>query len=107
MLQPDAPGSAEVSAVSPLAARLSSVAYILAFVSVSTLILFLAAVPLGIFDALSTEQVVLLDTVLSIFFLITSIPTIAIAVVALRLMRDVPASVPQKVRAGRALDMGI
>lgn len=107
MSQPDVSGPPEIGAVSPLAARLSSVAYVLGFVSVSPYVLFLAALPFGILGLFSKEQNALLGTVLSILFLIPPLPTTVVAMIALRLMHDVPASVPQKVRANRAMGMGI
>ncbi len=109
-MQPDFTRPSKTGTVSPLAARLSSVAYVLGFVSVSPYVLFLlflAAGALGILGLFSKEQYALLGTILNVLFLIPPLPTTVIAMVALRLMRDVPASVPQKVRANRAMGMGI
>lgn len=106
-VQPYTTRPPKTGTVSPRAARLSSVAYALGFVSLFLLALFIAAGALGAFEFLVHELGVLFNNVVIFLFLFPPLPTTVIAMIALRLMHDVPASVPQKVRANRAMGMGI
>lgn len=106
-MQPDTPHSREVSAVSPLAARLSSIAYMLAFVCLTPILFLFGGIPLlEVLHVLPSEQSGIVEGLLLLIMLVTSLPTIVIAIVALRLMREVSATMVQKARAGQAMAMG-
>ena len=107
-MQPDVSRPPNTGTVSPLAARLSRLAYVLGFVSLSHFLLFFVGVPeLNIQGIVPDEQYGLAYYIVLISMVITSLLTMVIAIVALRQMREVSASVVQRVRAGRAMAMGL
>lgn len=106
MLQPDTPSSSEVSAVSPLAAQLSSVAYMFGFMCLCFVGLFLALpflVSAGVVPWYLLFQV---QKAFAIIMLLISLSTFVTAIVAFYLMRNVRGSVIEKQRAGRGMIMG-
>ncbi len=97
----------EANIVSPLAARLSTVAYMLGYVCLSPVLFGLGALPLLLaLGILPSEQSVTVQVILLLVMFITSLPTIVTAIVALRLMHNVSATVVQKERAKQAIIIG-
>lgn len=106
MSPPDVTSPPELGAASPLAARLSSVAYMLGFMCLSFVGLFLA---LPFLVAVGTVPWYLLSTVQKAFvviMLLMSLSTFVTAIVAFSLMGNVRESAIEKKRAGRGMIMG-
>jgi hypothetical protein len=104
MYQPDFSRPLKTGTVSPLAARLSSVAYALGFVCLTPILFWMGGVPsLSVLGVLPSEQSGRVQALLLLVMLITSLPTIVVAIVALRLMRNISATLVQKDRATRAI----
>ncbi len=97
----------EFDKVSPLAARLSTVAYILGYVCLIPVLFGLGVLPLlWVLGIVPGEQSGSVQLILLLVMLITSLPTIATSIVALRLMRNVSATIVEKERAKQAMIIG-
>ncbi|MGZ3583732.1 MAG: hypothetical protein ACXWP6_13755 [Ktedonobacterales bacterium] len=107
MLQPDIPHSPEVSTASPLAARLSSIAYMLGFVCLSFVGLFLALPFLSTIGVVHWYQLLRVQIAFLLVMVMMSLSDFVAVIVAFFLMRKVPESVIEKQRAGIGMLMGL
>lgn len=106
MSQPDVAHPPKTGMVSPLAAQLSSMAFILGIMCVSFVGLFLALPILSAVGVVHWYQLFRVQEIFVIIMLLMSLSTFITAIVAFYLMRYVHESAIEKQRAGRGLIMG-
>lgn len=106
MSQADTPHSPGFSAVSPLAARLSSVAYVLGFMCLSFVGLFLALPFLVTIGIVPWYLLFRVQIAFLLIMVIMSLSNFVAAIVAFFLMRKVPEYVIEKQRAGIGMLVG-
>ena len=106
MSEPDATHSPEGSAVSPLAAQLSSMAYMLGFMCLSFVGFFLALPFLVAAGVVPWYLTFTVQKAFVIILVLMSLSTFVTAIVAFYLMRKLPGSLMEKKRAGRGMVMG-
>ena len=106
MLHPDVSRPQKTGTVSPLAARLSSVAYALGFMCLSFVGLFLALPFLSTIGVVHWYQLPRVQIAFLLIMVMMSLSNFVAAIVAFFLMRKVPESVIEKQRAGIGMLMG-